>query len=167
MVRLRGVLDQDALTQLAETVADHVLATVRPLAEVVVVTSDADVASWSIGHDVAVVADPGEGLNGAAAAGVERAGGATWAVLHCDLPYLTSRDLEMAFESGPSVLAPTHDGGTSLVVGTGSGFPFSYGPGSFHRHLAARASARVLVRTGLALDLDTPRDLARYRRIMS
>ena len=39
---------------------------------------------------------------------------------------------------------------------------FAYGPGSFHRHLAAVSGGpvRVVVATATALDLDTPDDLA-------
>jgi 2-phospho-L-lactate guanylyltransferase (CobY/MobA/RfbA family) len=68
-----------------------------------------------------------------------------------------------ALGPGP-VIAPSHDGGTSLVAGH-TRFPFTYGPGSFHRHVAAATAvsaspAAIVVRPGLALDLDTAEDLA-------
>jgi 2-phospho-L-lactate/phosphoenolpyruvate guanylyltransferase len=81
-------------------------------------------------------------------------------VLHADLPLLAARDLTESWRAsvGRTVIAPAHDGGTSLLAGTGP-FPFSYGPGSFHRHLRAAPGAAVVVRPGLALDLDTVGDL--------
>ena len=67
-----------------------------------------------------------------------------------------------AVSSGSWVLAPSSDGGTSLIGGSGDpGFDFAYGVGSFHRHLARlrRCSPKVVFRLGLALDLDHPSDL--------
>ncbi|HZD03689.1 MAG TPA: hypothetical protein VE173_02190, partial [Longimicrobiales bacterium] len=40
---------------------------------------------------------------------------------------------------------------------------FSYGPGSFRRHLPRLPRPRVIVRLGLALDLDGPIDLEAAR----
>ena len=60
-----------------------------------------------------------------------------------------------------TVLVPSYDGGTNVIAGTGSGFRFSYGMASFHRHLAANPDATVLTHPLLALDLDTGDDLAR------
>ena len=68
--------------------------------------------------------------------------------------------------SGTTVLAPSRDGGTNLIAGTGH-FAFAYGPGSFVRHIAAAAGAAplVLIRTGLAVELDTPPISTRYGTI--
>src|SRR5665811_1981594 len=77
-----------------------------------------------------------------------------------------ARTVPASMAAAGTVLAPSHDGGTSLVGGMLNPFPFRYGPGSFRRHLSAvLGHARVLVRPGLALDLDRPRDLRAFRRL--
>ena len=99
------------------------------------------------------------GLDGAAGA-VVAASRRSWAVLHADLPLLRPEDLVAVWEAdAPAVLAPSRDGGTSLFCGSGP-MRFSYGPGSFPRHLARAPDAAIVSRPGLALDLDTPADLA-------
>lgn len=167
--RLSPVMDAVARSRLGRFIAWRTASTAASAgATVVIVTADAGVAAWArdLGHEV-VMEHPrhGSGLNGAAAAGVARAGeaGVPWAILHADLPIVGIGDLTRAFADGRRgwVLAPSHDGGTNLIAGPGLDFPFSYGPGSFRRHLGAVPGARVVSRPGLALDLDTPRDLAR------
>lgn len=149
---------------LARAVADHVITTVRAAGvEVAVVTGSDEVAAWCADRRVARVADPGGGLNAAAATGVAAAGSGAWGVLHGDLPLLTGHDVAAAVaagSAGSTVLTPSRDGGTNLIVGTGT-FPFRYGPGSFARHLAAAADRAplVLVTVGLAVEIDTPADL--------
>ena len=133
-------------------------------ARVAIVTADNGVARWALDIGAGVISESARnGLDGAAADVVEHAAAhaSSWMVLHADLPLVTPADLETAiglWEPGRIVIAPSYDGGTSLVMGSGP-WDFSFGPGSFHRHLqAAREAATVVVRTGLALDLDTPRD---------
>lgn len=153
----------------------HTLAVAaRSGGEVAVVTGDPGVARWTKGRDLQVLPEPpGGGLDGAALAAVEAAGrlGIPWAVVHADLPLLDAADLravEEALAGADLVLAPSRDGGTTVVAGRLGRFPFRYGPGSFHRHLGRGvrlgARVRVLVRAGLALDLDGPGDLAALRR---
>ncbi|MBI5157793.1 MAG: 2-phospho-L-lactate guanylyltransferase [Acidimicrobiia bacterium] len=129
---------------------------------VVVVSSAPDVIAWCDGHHLDRLADPGGGLNGAAAAGAAAAPG-PWMVIHGDLPLVAAADLEgvaEAIREGAVVLAPSRDGGTN-VIAAASPFRFSYGPGSFARHLAAAAPRPpvTLIRAGLAVELDTPADL--------
>lgn len=168
MTRLDGVLDSQGRGELARQLADHVLGVVEKRAEALIVSSDPSVLSWASSRGVASLADPGSGLDAAASVGILRAVGGRWAVLHADLPYLGDGDLKLAFGAAEeTVLSPTHDGGTSLIVASGPDFPFAYGLGSFRRHLASRPAARVVVRSGLALDLDLPRDLVRYQMVMT
>ncbi len=135
---------------------------------VLVVSDDSDVVTWSdvCGYEVVPESDGG-GLNGAAAAGVRAAAG-PWMILHADLPAVDADDVRAAARliGNGCVLAPSHDGGTSLIGDTGKTFPFRYGPGSFRRHLTAvRGDATILIRPGLALDLDRPWDLKALRRL--
>ena len=53
-----------------------------------------------------------------------------------------------------TVLVPSSDGGTTVLGSTGP-FAFSYGPGSFHRHLALRPDATVRIDPALMVDVDT------------
>ncbi len=160
--RLAPALDARARSLLGREIAAHTLRMIEASgARAAVVTADPGVRRWARRHRWEVLAEaPGSGLDAAARAVTEAAHDALWAVVHADLPLLTPTDLATAWaalEAGP-VLAPSHDGGTSLVAGSGA-FPFSYGPGSFFRHLSAAPAATILVRAGLALDLDTVTDL--------
>lgn len=166
--RLAPVLDADQRSRVGKAVAAHVISTAQATGcPVAVVTGDRGVSSWAgeLGAGVIHETDPG-GLNQAAAAAVREARhqGRAWMMLHADLPALTDSDLRAALTALPPggvMLAPSHNGGTSLIAGDLDSFPFAYGPASFRRHLAAvaRLPHRLLIRTGLAIDLDGPEDL--------
>jgi 2-phospho-L-lactate guanylyltransferase len=109
------------------------------------------------------------GLNEASLQGVEyarRLGAAAVMVVHADLPQLEKGDLLAAVHAlarhRGAVLAPDrHRTGTNaLALRSESGFRFRFGPGSFARHLAEarrrKLRVRVLVRSGLSRDVDTP-----------
>lgn len=160
MERLAPKMDDRARAVLSRMLADRVLdAALRTECEVAVVTGDPTVVAWAAAQDVIVVPDPGTGLNGAAAAGVAAAGDRPWAVLHGDLPLITPADVDALFAAALPAIAPSKDGGTSAIAALGA-FVFRYGVGSYHRHLAAvRGAARVVVRPGLAVDIDRVEDL--------
>ena len=172
--RLHPVLNAEQRSRLGKTVAANTVDQARATGyRVAVVTADHGVARWAKRLGVETVmesAEFGSGLDGAAAAASAYADRdeSAWLILPADLPLLTVADLTAAIDHfGPTryVMAPSYNGGTALLMGTGA-FPFSYGPGSFHRHIGAAAGrAHVVVRTGLALDLDTPRDLEVARRL--
>jgi len=172
--RLAPVLDADQRSRVGKAVAAHVIATARATGcPVAVVTGDRGVSSWAgeLGTGVIHETDPG-GLNQAAAAAVQEARrqGRAWMMLHADLPALTESELRAALTALPSrgvLLAPSHNGGTSLIAGDLETFPFAYGPASFRRHLAAitHLPHRLLIRTGLAIDLDGPEDLNAVLRL--
>jgi 2-phospho-L-lactate guanylyltransferase len=167
-VRLAGVLDAAARSALGRRVAARTVDVARAVVgddSVLVVTGDADVVAWAEAIGVSVIDEDPGGLDGAAAAVVAAAGGRPWAVVHADLPLLTRSELGAALavaDASGAAIAPSSDGGTSLIAATGS-FRFAYGEGSFQRHLRALPGAGVLVRRGLALDLDTPADLVAAR----
>lgn len=165
--RLADVLDADERARLGRALAVRTVTAVaeagaRPL----ILSADDQVTEWSRSIGVEVLLDEGSSLDRAATAAVAliRGRGAAWGVLHADVPTLTSRDLGSAIEhlaEGAAVISPSSDGGTSFIGACLDEFVFRYGPGSFHRHLAGLGgeSPRVVVRRGLALDLDTPYDL--------
>jgi len=149
--------------------AEHTVGVIhRAGLRVLVVSSDSAVTAWSAAHVEEIVPEPSAGgLDAAALAGISAARG-PWMVVHADLPALTSEDVAVAaqFAARTTVIAPSRDGGTSLIGGNGGPQSFSYGPGSFRRHLsAARGQAIILVRRGLALDLDRPWDLTALDRL--
>lgn len=161
--RLASVLGPAAREALGKRVASQTLATLARLpVAVAVVTGDDDVVTWAQRLGYQVLPEGPGGLDGAASSLVAAARGRPWAVLHADLPLLRAVDVEVALaaaDEAGTALAPSSDGGTSLVAGAGP-FAFSYGPGSFVRHLRSVPDAVVVVRRGLAVDLDTPSDLA-------
>jgi 2-phospho-L-lactate guanylyltransferase len=138
-------------------------------ARVVVIAGDSGVAEWAGNAGFEAVVPPGPGLNRAAgtAVGLVPDAGTAWAIIHADLPLVTTADLQVVFAAagdGP-VVVPSIDGGTNVLAAPNGPFPFAYGPGSFARHLAALAhdDPLIVVRIGMMLDLDTPRDLQRAR----
>lgn len=162
--RLNETLDDGARTRLGAALADHVASTVESAGVVpLIVTGDPEVAEWATSTGFPVLADPGDGLDGAAAAGVEWAGhtGSEWLVLHSDLPLLTRADVEALtgpLMNGLAVLSPSSDGGTS-AIGSRGDFSFAFGAASFHRHLARLGPVLIVARSGLALDIDSGADL--------
>lgn len=136
-------------------------------AEVVIVSSSPDVHRWATAARLRTIPDGGTGLNAAASAALDAIGlPAPWVILHADLPLLTGPALApflAAAASGPAI-APSRDGGTSAIGGINS-IDFSYGPASYHAHLAANPSMRVLVDHRIAIDIDTGRDLLEVARL--
>jgi 2-phospho-L-lactate guanylyltransferase len=98
----------------------------------------------------------------------------TMVVLHGDLPNLQASDVETMLNALPPdgsagvAIAPDRAGtGTNgLVLRPPGVIGFRFGAGSFARHLAEVERAGVPLvavnRTGIAFDLDTPEDLARW-----
>lgn len=134
----------------------------------VLVAGDGEVAEWAIMHGIPSIPDPGLGLDGAALAGAQWAidAASTWLVVHTDLPLLTAAELvelNEALFGARTVIAPSADGGTSALGGNQLA-AFSYGPGSFHRHLGSSPTAAIVARLGLLHDIDTFSDLESARR---
>jgi 2-phospho-L-lactate guanylyltransferase len=146
------------------------------LAGLLVVTSDADAAALArelAGADVIPDHDPPRGMNGAVAHGLEaiaeRAAEAAL-VMTADLPLARPDDVAAILAAAPpapsAVLVPSHEGtGTNAMrLRPPRAIAPRLGPASLARHLdlAARrgVTVRRLERPRLALDIDTPRDLA-------
>jgi 2-phospho-L-lactate guanylyltransferase len=127
-----------------------------------ILSADDAVTEWASTQGYDVLLDEGSSLNEAAHSATVFADDEPWIVCHADLPLLRADDLVRALDlmqAGAWVVAPSSDGGTSLIGGVGD-FDFAFGPGSFHRHLArlASRSVRVLASVGTLLDLDTAAD---------
>jgi 2-phospho-L-lactate guanylyltransferase len=160
--RLSASLDPTVRIGIIRDLASRVVAaSVEASMHVIVVSADTGVASLVRDLGATVAADPGTGLDDAARIGVDAAAGEPWLVLHADLPLVTAAAVASVVDRvcvGRTVLVPSLDGGTNAVASTGP-FSFSFGPGSFHRHLAHRPDADVVVDARLGIDLDTPAHL--------
>jgi 2-phospho-L-lactate guanylyltransferase len=162
--RLAGALPDDLRHRLAVATAEMVVTALEESGfAVAAVTADPAVTAWAEQHGIGTIPDVGEGLDRAAADAVAGAAGRPWCVMHGDLPLVTASDTDAlmgALREGEVAIAPSRDGGTNAIAASGD-FAFRFGPGSFHRHLAsAGRPVRVLVSVGLAVEVDTPADLA-------
>lgn len=164
--RLASVLGSTARATISQELARRTLrCLVSSGVEAVVLAADDEVAEWARAGGWEFVLDGGSGLDQSARLAADRAASEdrAWIVVHADLPLLDPSHLAPAVESlfeGRPVIAPSRDGGTTLLGSFGS-FDFSYGPASFHRHIwrLRDFSPLVLVDAALAVDLDDPSDL--------
>jgi 2-phospho-L-lactate/phosphoenolpyruvate guanylyltransferase len=174
--RLAPVLDAGEREALARTLLARVLSVAGQACDDVVVITPSEGLRRIVEQGGARLAvQRGMGLN----EGLEQARGealrdgvGTLTVLHGDLPNLAAAEIEALAAAVP------HPGGVAIApdrAGTGTNalaqsppdaIGFAFGQGSFARHRAAAAEAgvplTVVERPGLAFDLDTPADLARW-----
>jgi 2-phospho-L-lactate guanylyltransferase len=174
--RLAPVLDPAEREALARTLLARVLGVARAASDDVVVISPSEALRPIVEDGGARLAvQHGLGLN----AGLEQAraealadGAPALLVLHGDLPNLSLADVEALAAAIPAAggvaIAPDRAGtGTNgLAQAPADAIAFAFGSGSFARHGAAAAAGGLAVavveRPGLAFDLDTPADLARW-----
>jgi 2-phospho-L-lactate/phosphoenolpyruvate guanylyltransferase len=163
--RLSSVLSGADRQRLAQWMAERVLAAAGELPTYVACDDD-HVATWASSHGATVLWHPGVGLNVAVNDSVtelRRLGVTDVVVAHGDLPRATS--LANLNEVDTLTLVPDRrgDGTNVATLPTDTSFRFSYGPGSFQRHLAAAIASGIAVRIRrdplLGLDIDTPSDL--------
>jgi 2-phospho-L-lactate guanylyltransferase len=170
--RLAGVLDAPARSALVDAMLERVLEAAQGACNVARVallgTPRNAPPEW-----VALLAEPGGGLNAAVASALAQAaaqGASRVLFIHGDLPLVTPRDLELlaAAPAGEIAIAPDRHGtGTnalSLPLPEAKGFSFAFGPDSFALHIeeAQRLGLKVeeIHSPGLARDIDEPEDLA-------
>jgi len=165
-VRLAPALSPPHRAELARTMAEGVLRGAGAL-PAAVVCDDREVADWARKLGALVIWEPGRGLNGAVAAGVSYLGAAgvnLVVVAAGDLPLAGDLGWITEFDGITIVPDRRHDGTNVISVPTRHPFSFSYGPGSFSRHLAeARTLAmpvRVVHASPLGWDVDVPSDLS-------
>jgi 2-phospho-L-lactate/phosphoenolpyruvate guanylyltransferase len=157
--------------------AAQVVASAKPM-PTFVVCDNIEVGKWAIDHGAAVLHEPGRGLNGAVAAGVaqlrERGFGRV-VIAHSDLPLAIDLAWIASFEGVTIVPDRAARGTNVLSIPLGiqeadretfvrdRSFEFSYGSGSFGRHVAeARRLGfrlRVVPNYRLSADVDYPGDL--------
>lgn len=181
--RLAPMLDPDEREELARQLLVHVLREANAAADDVVVISPArQLAELVESSGARLVVQRGMGLN----EGLDQARSdalfddiAELAILHGDLPNLHASDVRAMIDGLPGegaagvAIAPDRSGtGTNgLALRPPGVINFQFGVGSFAAHLAEveRAGVHLTVvdRSGLAFDLDTPEDLARWRELGS
>lgn len=174
--RLAPILDPAEREALARTLLARVLGVVRQACgDVVVITPSEALLPVVEESGARLAVQRGMGLNDglqqaraeAVADGVELLG-----VLHGDLPNLSPDDVRALLDAVPAgggvALAPDRAGtGTNaLAQSPADAIAFRFGTDSLARHREAAAEAglplAVVERPGLAFDLDTPADLARW-----
>jgi 2-phospho-L-lactate guanylyltransferase len=174
--RLRAELDPTPRRSLVEAMFSDVLVALRRaklVDDVLVVSADNVAQRIAGGYDAMVVADQDEGHNQAAIRGAARAlelGIERVLMIPGDCPLLNPIELDELLSrpvASPSMLVvpDRHGTGTNALVITPPGaLEPSFGPGSHQRHRDNAAAAGVHVETievpSLALDIDTPEDLA-------
>ena len=174
--RLAPVLDDDEREALAKRLLDRVLKVAHEACgDVVVISPSAALGPLVAAAGARLVVQRGMGLND----GLQQArreaiadGVATLLILHGDLPNLGTDDvaalLDALHEQGGVAIAPDRAGsGTNgLALRPPDAIGFRFGTGSFDAHRAEAEAAGVPLvevdRPGLAFDLDTPADLARW-----
>jgi 2-phospho-L-lactate guanylyltransferase len=174
--RLAPVLDPRAREALARVLLIRVLGVAREACDDVVVISPSLALEPLVEHAGARLAvQHGMGLN----AGLDEArdqavadGITTLAVLHGDLPNLSVADVRALADAVPEpsgvAIAPDRAGtGTNgLALRPADAMAFRFGAGSCAAHVseATERGLRISMveRPGLAFDLDTPADLARW-----
>jgi 2-phospho-L-lactate guanylyltransferase len=172
--RLADTLGGGARKALAQAMFSDVLSTLRrvpELDEIAVVTADRAAESAAAGKRVSVLHDDAQagqsaaaliGIRHALASGYERV-----LLVPGDTPLLQPREVAALIDGtgGLVIVADRHGTGTNaLVLSPPDAIEPSFGPGSFARHVAAAEAGQLAYRAdevpGLALDVDTPADLA-------
>ena len=173
--RLTDALGPGARVALAQAMLVDVLASIRRVPGVdglAVVTSDRTAQSAAAGLHPGVLVIREEGQSGHSAAallGIQRALADDYGrvlLIPGDTPLVQAAELAalLAGATGLVVVPDRHGTGTNALVMTPDAIEPSFGPGSLERHVAAAEAVGVPCRVqevpGLALDVDTPADLA-------
>jgi 2-phospho-L-lactate guanylyltransferase len=176
--RLASALEPDqrrelALAMLAD-VLDVCLGRESPLAGVIAVVDDPAARELAERQGALTVSDDGGDMNAAVALGLRAAsasGARTAIVLPGDIPLLSAADLHALLQAAAHapravVIGASRDGqGTNaLLLRPLDVIAPTFGPPSVERHTrlahSAGAATQVIHDLGLALDVDTPPDLA-------
>jgi 2-phospho-L-lactate guanylyltransferase len=169
--RLAPALDPDERRRLSLAMLTDVIGAARGFDRVWVLHSDPDAAAVARAAGVEAVDDPapGRGLNASLESATTIAiaeGGSGVLVVSADLPAVTAADLTVMCEA-PGVAVARDRGGSgtnALWRAPPNAIGVAFGGESLaaHESLAREAgqNIRVVERAGLAIDVDTPDDLA-------
>ena len=172
--RLASVLSAEERHDLAAQLAGGVILAGSPW-PVLVISGDDEVTRLATSLGAQTIDDPAQGLNRAITVGVSharRAGASRVVIVHADLPLATALPQQLGLnglaDDEVLIVPDRHLSGTNVMsIPTASAFTFHYGVGSFAQHLreAALHGLQVIERRDrqLALDIDTPNDLALWR----
>jgi 2-phospho-L-lactate guanylyltransferase len=177
--RLSGVLSPALRRALALAMLEDVLETLRcvdRLEGLALVTADAVAARLGARYGARLIeAGAAEGHTAAIAAAARlfaSEGKAGMATIPGDIPLVTPSDIASILEAhdpGPAfTIVPSHDdrGSNAVLLSPPDAVPLKFGENSFFPHLRAAErrgiKARVVRLSGIALDIDTPSDLARF-----
>lgn len=177
--RLAGVLDAAERQALFAAMLEDVLAALaasQRLAGILAVTRDVQARNLAARYGARVLVEPASRGHTAAstlgAATLAAEGAAGMLQLPADLPLLTAADIDAVLQAhaeAPSItLAPSRDrlGSNAVACSPPDLLPLRFGDDSFYPHLErARAlgiEPSIVERPGLALDIDTPADLAAF-----
>jgi 2-phospho-L-lactate guanylyltransferase len=176
--RLAAALEPDQRRQLALAMLADVLhictSSAAPLSGVVAVVDDAAARQLAERHGALSVEDAGGDMNAAARLGLRAASAhaaRTAIVLPGDIPLLSAADLQALLQAADDapravVIGASRDGqgSNALLLRPADVIQPTFGPPSVDRHLrlgqSAGAVTHVVSNLGLALDVDTPQDLA-------
>jgi len=169
--RLASVLTGEERVALSRRTATHVVETAATLARfatILVVCDDENTASWARQLHVTALVSPTRGLNAAVSHACEFLRSDHDWILICHADIADPSGLASIDQPSPgsvTLVPDRHGTGTNvLAINAADDFTFRYGPTSLADHLA-EARLRNLDVTihedaGLALDLDTPDDVA-------
>lgn len=173
--RLSGCLTDLQRRQLAGDMLQHVvqvLQQVPAITRIVVLTPERD----RLAAEVELLDDEGEDLNSSLAGAVARLreqGCGRLLIVPADLPWLAVDDIEVLLARETLAIAPSADeqGTNGLHLPARMPFHFRFGPHSFAAHCEAAGrmpvAYRVVRAPGLAFDVDTPADYARYQTALT
>jgi 2-phospho-L-lactate guanylyltransferase len=180
--RLAGELGGGSRRALALAMLSDVLASLRRVAaldETVVVTADRVAESAALGRQVRVLREREDaGQSEAARTGIRHAlseGFERVLLVPGDTPLLDAEEVSALLERTPGLgvvaVPDRHGAGTNaLVLSPPGAIQPSFGPGSLERHLAAARAVGVSHAVervpSLALDIDTPEDLAELASLL-
>ena len=175
--RLSSVLDRAERYRLFRAMLEDVLGAlvqVKRLSRVLLVTRDYEALAVAKHFGLDTLVEP-ENLGQTEAVNfalkhLQQAGYATLLTLPADIPLVTPRELETLLDAhlpAPAItIAPARDelGSNAVLCSPPDALSFRFGDNSFYPHVQrARESGiepSIVIRPGLALDVDVPEDLA-------
>ncbi len=182
--KLTNVLSEDERAVLNLNMYENTLKALKDISiphQVLVVSKDSSVLSLARSYKTKTLQEDGEGgLNLALKKSIQviKAYSAqSVLILPADLPFITKEDIEGVMnyvEDKPFVLiSPDRkmNGTNLLFMSPPDLIDFSFGPGSFERHVRQAQSQNVHIEVrkfdGVELDIDSPEDFELFQKLMS